>query len=99
MTQPGIGRKTYLWVWAVLLLLVLLTTLLGRLDLGPFSAAVAIAIATAKAALIVIYFMQAKIEPRLIWVIIAGGIIWMLILMSNTLGDYITRGWLPFPGK
>lgn len=99
MSQPAVSRKTYALIWVVLLILALATTLIGRMDLGPFNMPIAIAIATTKAALIVAFFMQAKIESRLIWVIIGGGVIWVLIMMSNTLGDYVTRGWLPFPGK
>jgi cytochrome c oxidase subunit IV len=99
MSQPAVSRKTYLLIWVALMVLALATTLIGFVDLGPFSMPIAIAIATAKAALIVAFFMQAKHEPRIIQVIIAGGVIWILILITNTIGDYATRGWLPFPGK
>jgi cytochrome c oxidase subunit 4 len=68
-------------------------------DLGPFSMGIAILIATAKAALVVAFFMHGRYESRLIHVIIAAGVVWFLIMISNTLGDYITRGWLPVPGK
>lgn len=99
MSQPAISRKTYLFVWIGLLLLATATTLIGYLDLGPFNMPIAIAIATAKATLIVMFFMQAKAEPRVIQIIIAAGVLWILFMVTNTLGDYITRGWLPFPGK
>jgi hypothetical protein len=26
-------------------------------------------------------------------------VMWFLIMMSLTMNDYFTRGWLPFPGK
>ena len=81
------------------MLLALVTTLIGRLDLGPFNMPIAVLIATAKAALIVAFFMQAKHESKVVHIIIAAGVVWFLILMTNTLGDYVTRGWLPFPGK
>lgn len=99
MSQPAISRKTYLFTWIALLLLALATTLIGRLDLGPFNMPIAVLIATAKAALIVAFFMQAKHESKLVHVVIAAGVIWFLILLTNTVGDYATRGWLPFPGK
>ena len=99
MSQPAISRKTYLAIWITLMLLALVTTLIGRLDLGPFNMPIAVLIATAKAALIVAFFMQAKHESKVVHVIIAAGVVWFLILMTNTLGDYVTRGWLPFPGK
>lgn len=99
MSQPAVTPKKYLLVFVALLAIVLATTLVGRLDLGPFNTPLAILFAVSKAALIAAIFMQAKFESRVIHVIIAGGVIWVLIMMSNTLGDYITRGWIPFPGK
>ncbi len=99
MSQPAISRKTYLFTWITLMLLALATTLIGRLDLGPFNMPIAVLIATAKAALIVAFFMRAKHESKVVLIVIAAGIVWFLILLTNTLGDYATRGWLPFPGK
>ena len=99
MSQPAVHPKKYLLVFAALLVIVAATTLIGRIDLGPFNMPLAILFATSKAVLIAAVFMQAKFESRLIHVIIAAGVVWMLMLMSNTLGDYLTRGWIPFPGK
>jgi len=99
MREPVVSLRTYTLTWLALLGLALATTLIGLLNLGPFSMAVAILIATAKAALVVAFFMHGKYESKLVRVIIAAGVVWVLILVSNTLGDYITRGWLPVPGK
>ena len=99
MKEPVVSLRTYTLTWLALLGLALATTLIGLLNLGPFSMAVAILIATAKAALVVAFFMHGKYESKLVRVIIAAGVVWVLILVSNTLGDYITRGWLPVPGK
>jgi cytochrome c oxidase subunit 4 len=99
MSQPLVTPKKYLAVFGALLLIVVATTLVGRFDLGAFNLPIAILFATVKAALIIAFFMQAKFEATLIKVIIAGGIVWLLIFLSNTIGDYMTRGWLGFPGK
>ncbi len=99
MKQPVVSRKTYAFTWLALLALALATTLIGFLDLGPFNMIIAISIATIKAALIASFFMHALYENRLIRIIAAGGVIWFLFMVSLTLGDYATRGWLPFPGK
>lgn len=99
MSQPAITPKNYLLVFFALLAIVVATTVVGRFDLGPFNTPLAILFAVAKATLIVAFFMQAKFESTVIKVIIAGGIIWVLIMLSNTLGDYATRGWVEFPGK
>ncbi|MBV9308902.1 MAG: hypothetical protein JOZ45_22335 [Acidobacteriaceae bacterium] len=55
---------------------------------------IAVTIATAKAILIAFFFMHALYESKVIRVILAGGIIWFLIMVSLTLGDYMTRGWV-----
>ncbi len=96
---PTVSRRTYTFTWLGLLALTLLTTLLGFVDMGPFSMVAAVGIAAIKAALIAAFFMHALFEAKLVRVVIAGGVLWFLILTSLTLGDYITRGWLPFPGK
>ncbi|HEY3455374.1 MAG TPA: cytochrome C oxidase subunit IV family protein [Bryobacteraceae bacterium] len=97
--KPIVSIRTYTFTWLALLILALLTTLIGFLDLGPFSMGIAIVIATAKACLIVAFFMHARYESKLIRVIIAAGVVWFLIMVSLTANDYVTRGWLPFPSK
>ncbi len=82
-----------------MLALTLVTTLLGFLDLGPFSMLIAVLIAALKGMLIVAIFMHALHEHKEVHVIIVGGVVWLTILFSLTIGDYITRGWLPFPSK
>jgi cytochrome c oxidase subunit IV len=99
MKQPVVSRKTYALTWVGLLALALATTLIGFLDLGPFNMIIAISIATAKACLIAAFFMHAFFEGRVIRIILAGGVVWFLIMLSLTLADYVSRGWLPFPGK
>lgn len=99
MSRPAIPASTYLLTWAALLSLTLLTSVLGLIDMGQFSVIVAVLIAVLKASLIVAFFMHALYESKLVWTILGGGIVWFLILFSLTLGDFITRGWLPVPGK
>ncbi len=75
------------------------TVLIGYIDLGWGSMFLAVLIAAMKATLVALFFMHALVEKKLVWLVIAGALVWFLILVSLTLGDYITRGWLPFPGK
>ena len=84
---PTVSRKTYAFTWLALLALTLATT------------RIAVAIAGIKAALIAACFMHALFEARLVRAVIAVGVLWFLMLVSLTLTDYISRGWLPFPGK
>jgi cytochrome c oxidase subunit IV len=51
------------------------------------------------ASIIAGFLMHAFYETIIIRIILAGGVIWFLIFVSLTLSDYITRGWLPIPGK
>lgn len=99
MSRPSVTARTYLLTWAGLLGLTAATALVGLVDMGQFSIIIAVLIATFKAALIVAFFMHALYESKLVRVILAGGVVWFLIMFSLTLGDYITRGWLPVPGK
>lgn len=99
MKPPVVSIRTYTFTWLGLLALALVTTLIGFIDLGAFSMGIAILIATAKACLIVAFFMHALYESKLIRVIIGAGVIWFLIMVTLTINDYVTRGWLPFPGK
>lgn len=99
MSQPTVSARTYAFTLLTLLGLTLLTSLLALLDLGQFSFVAGVAIAVIKASLIAAIFMHALYDTKLIRVILAGGVIWFLIMISIILGDYLTRGWLPFPGK
>ena|SRR5579875_2976669 len=99
MKEPIVSRKKYALTWITLLILALTTTLIGFLDLGPFNMIIAITIATTKAALIAAIFMHALYEGKLVRIILSGGVLWILILITMTLSDYVSRGWLPFPGK
>ena len=99
MAQAVVPKKTYLLAYLVLLALTLLTTLLAYINMGPFSIAIAILIAAVQASVIASFFMQALYESALVRVVTAGGIVWLLIMLTLVLTDYITRGWLPFPGK
>ncbi|HCU24579.1 MAG TPA: caa(3)-type oxidase subunit IV [Deltaproteobacteria bacterium] len=55
-------------------------------------------IAVAKALLVLIYFMQLRYSGKLTLVFAVAGFYWFLILLALTMSDYVTRGYLPFPG-
>ena len=94
MTQATVSKTTYLYTFLGLLALTLLTTLLGFLDLGPFNTILALLIAAVKASLIAAFFMHALYESRLVRVVLAGGVIWFLILITLTVSDYVSRNWV-----
>lgn len=93
MAEPVVSRKTYFKTFLSLLGLTLLTTLLGFLNLGSMSTALAIFLAAVKATLIAAFFMHALHESAVVRVVIAAGVIWFLIFVSLTAVDYISRSW------
>lgn len=90
---------TYLSVYVALLVLTLATTLIAFLDLGVWSMVIALAIAAMKALLVILFFMDALHNHRLSPALFFFGFVWLLILIALTLSDYVTRGWIPFPGR
>ena len=99
MSHPTVSVRHYTFTWLGLLFLTLVTSVIGTVDLGLFNLIIGLILATMKASLIAFIFMHALYESKLVRVVLAGGVVWFLILISLTLGDYLTRGWLPFPGK
>jgi cytochrome c oxidase subunit IV len=101
--QPISGEvlspRIYFLVFLTLLALAVVTTLVSFLDLGPFHAVVSLAIAAIKATLVALFFMGVIHSPHLVRLTVAGGVLWLAIMILLTLGDYLTRGWVPFPGK
>ena len=97
MSETVVPRKTYLAVWAVLLVLLGATVAVSYIHLGWFNPAAAVGIAGVKATIIILYFMHVRQSPRLIWVFVGAGFFWLSILFALTFGDYLTRGTLPAP--
>ena len=93
--EKVVPPKVYVRTCIVLLALLALTWTIAYVDLGPFNLIVALAVAIAKAIVIALFFMNIKGSSRLLHFAAMAGVIWLLFLISLTLGDYITRGWVP----
>jgi len=87
--------KTYWKICAALMLLLALTWSIGYTDLGLFNLIVALVVAITKALLVALFFMHIKSGSRLLRLAATVGVIWLLIMLSLTLSDYFTRGWVP----
>jgi cytochrome c oxidase subunit IV len=83
---------TYLAVFAALMVLTVLTVAASRVDLGVFNTPVALAIAVAKALLVILFFMHVKYSPRLIALCLAAAFFWLFHMLAGTAADYISRG-------
>jgi len=99
MPEHTISVKTYVLVWAALIVLTAATTGIAFLDLGRFNAVVALGIAVVKMLLVALFFMHVLYSTKLTKVVVVGGLFWLALLIFLTLSDFLTRGWLPFPGK
>ena len=88
-----VPAMVYYAIFGTLLVLTAVTVAVAYVDLGPFNAVVAIAIACFKALIVVLYFMHVKYSTRLVQLTVIAGLYWMGILLALTLGDYLTRGW------
>ncbi|MGO9317732.1 MAG: cytochrome C oxidase subunit IV family protein [Terracidiphilus sp.] len=89
IVSPGV----YLVILFALLLGTALTVWASYVDLGFWNPVIALAIATTKAVLVVLYFMHVKYSTKLTKLTIVAGIFMFLVLISMTLTDYISRAW------
>ncbi|OQA41958.1 MAG: hypothetical protein BWY52_02387 [Chloroflexi bacterium ADurb.Bin325] len=84
--------RTYLLVFVALLALVGATVGVALIDLGPFGPIVALLIAGVKAGLIMVFFMHIRKTTKVAWIFVALGLLWLFIMLSLTMADYLTRG-------
>jgi cytochrome c oxidase subunit 4 len=85
------GTRTYYVIFAILIVCTYLTWQVAYFDLGKLNTVAALAIAAFKATLVVWFFMHARSGPRLTLLIALGALLWLLILLALTAGDYLTR--------
>jgi cytochrome c oxidase subunit IV len=91
------SARPYLLTFAALLVLTGATVAIAHVHLGALNLPVALAIAGAKALLVLLVFMHVRNQTRLVVAYVAGGLFWLGILLVLTLSDYLTRGAFGFP--
>ncbi len=94
-----VPKSTYYAVFAALLVLTFVTVVVAFQDLGWLNTPLALGIACTKGTLVILYFMHLRYSEKLVGVIMAISVLWLAILIGITLTDYMSRGWLPVPGK
>ena len=97
MNDHIVEPRVYIKVWAALLALLVATIVLAYVPMGNMHVVTAVGISFAKAVLIVLFFMHVKYKARLVWIFVSAGLFWLGILFALSLGDYLTRSWLPRP--
>ncbi|MEA2625344.1 MAG: cytochrome c oxidase subunit [Candidatus Binatota bacterium] len=91
--------STYYKIFATLVALTIVTVIVAFFDLGRLNTVVALGIAVFKASLVLLYFMHLRHSERLTALVIGASFFWLAILMVHTLMDYVSRQWIPVPGK
>jgi cytochrome c oxidase subunit 4 len=84
---------TYIIVFGTLLLGTLLTVVAADFDLGVLNPVIALAIASTKAVIVILFFMHVKWQSKLIKMTVGAGFFTFLVLITMTLSDYISRSW------
>ena len=86
-----VSPKVYIVIFLALIIGTSLTTWAAFQNFGRFNIVIALAIATAKATLVVLYFMHARYSPKRTQLVIVCALFWLAIMLSLTLADYQTR--------
>lgn len=95
MTTHQPALRTYFIVYALLMVGLIATVGIAYLPHGWWSLPGAMAIAFAKATLVVLIFMHVYYSPKLTWIAVLSGLVWLGILLALTLSDYVSRDWVP----
>lgn len=98
-----IGRPTYYRVFAALMVLMILTVgawwLEGFVEIPRgLGVLIAMAIASTKTALIMLFFMHVKVSSRTSQIYAAASFVGLAFLFIIIMGDYFARGWPPQTG-
>ena len=99
MSQHIAPIRTYVTVYIILLILLAATVGVAQINLGDGNLMAALAIAGVKGMLIILIFMHVKDGPRLTWIFSAAAFIWLFILLTLTMMDFLTRYWVHIDGK
>jgi cytochrome c oxidase subunit 4 len=91
MNERAASSRTLWTTWVCLLILLGLTWLAARFDLGLGNTIIALCIAGAKMLLVILFFMQVRYNSRVVWIFAGAGFVWLLIMISLTMSDYLTR--------
>jgi cytochrome c oxidase subunit 4 len=83
----------YCFVFATLLVFTGITVGAAYVDLKWANPVIALGIACFKAVIVILFFMHAAYQSRLIKMTIASGFFMFLVLIAMTMTDYISRAW------
>jgi len=92
-----VSPKIYFAIFAALMVCTGLTVWAAEVDLNHIfsgmNVVVALAIATFKAALVVLFFMHGKYSSKRTQMVIISSVFWLAVMLFMTMSDYLTRAW------
>jgi cytochrome c oxidase subunit 4 len=83
--------RIYIIVWITLLILTAVTWWVSYINLGMGNVAVALLIASVKAALVALFFMHLRYENRLVWAFALLPLFFLALIIFGTLSDTMFR--------
>ncbi|HEY0263484.1 MAG TPA: cytochrome C oxidase subunit IV family protein [Granulicella sp.] len=83
----------YSFVFIALLIGTAVTVAAAYVNLGVFNPIIALAIACAKATIVILFFMHVIFQSKLIKMTVAAGFFMFIVLIVMTLSDYMSRAW------
>jgi cytochrome c oxidase subunit 4 len=83
----------YAFVYMALIAGTILTVVAAEIDLGVFNPIIALAIASTKAVIVILFFMHVKYQSRLVKITVGCGFFTFLVLVTMSLVDYMSRAW------
>ncbi len=99
MSEHVEKKSVYFSIFLALMVGTAVTVYVAFQDLGVLNNVVMLGIAVTKATLVVMFFMHARHSSILTKMTILASVVWLLILFTFIMQDYLTRGMLPYPGK
>ena len=91
MSEHIVSPRVYIVIFVSLMLGTAITIWAAFQNFGKFNIVIALAIATIKATLVVLYFMHARYSPKRTQLVIVCSVFWLAIMLALTLADYDTR--------
>jgi cytochrome c oxidase subunit 4 len=92
-TAHGNPLKSYIFVFLALIAGTILTVVAATVNLQWANTPVALAIATVKAVLVILFFMHVIHSTRLTWVVVISAFLWLGVMFVLVFSDYLSRSW------
>ncbi|HYC00922.1 MAG TPA: cytochrome C oxidase subunit IV family protein [Candidatus Limnocylindrales bacterium] len=97
--DPKATVRAYLMVFSALMVFTALTVGAAYVDMGAMNNVVALAIAVAKALMVMLIFMHVRESSPLIWLTVGAGVLFFVIMIGLTMVDMTSRGLMGILGK